>query len=333
MTHSSFAIIGAGAWGTALAMHLGRHHPAIYLWGRDPIRMETMQTTRINAHYLPGYTLPETIHCTSDLTKALHQVNTILIAVPSHQFRQALELIKPYLTPQISLVWATKGLESEGPQLLPTLVETVLPTFPYAILSGPSFAKEVAQGLPTAVVIASSDKILAKKLQYQFHQPYFRVYVSTDVTGVSLGGAMKNIIAIAVGVADGMGFCANTRAALMTRGLAEIKRLGTALGAKETTFMGLSGIGDLSLTCMDNQSRNRQLGLAIGRGHSLKEAQQQLGLLSEGVMNTQLICQLAQHHSIYLPICEAVYAILFESKSTQTVVENLLNREVHDEEL
>jgi glycerol-3-phosphate dehydrogenase (NAD(P)+) len=320
------AILGAGAWGTALAIHLGRHNQPVHLWGGNLKKMKEIQSTRYNSTYLPYHKLPPSIVCTADLTEAISQADTILMVVPSHQFRKVLKDIKPHLKDIMHLVWATKGLESEQTQLLPYVVETELNREDYAILSGPSFANEVAQGLPTAVTLASKSDRVARQLQERFHYPEFHVYISHDVIGVSLGGTMKNVLAIAVGVADGLGLGANTRSALMTRGLSEMQRLGKAIGANPITFTGLSGVGDLSLTCMDNQSRNRRLGLALGKGETLSRAQTQLGLLSEGVSNTKSILELAKKHKTSLPICEMVYAILYEGLNPTIAVHNLLEK-------
>lgn len=326
-TQPPLAILGAGAWGTALAIHLAQLHQKILLWGQTADQMLNLQLTRVNTRYLSNKRLPENIWCTSDLNEIfLEEVQEILLVVPSHAFRSVLQRIKPYFTSNRRLIWATKGLDSQAHQLLPEVVKNILGKVPYAALSGPSFAHEVAAGLPTAVTIASPFPEFLMALQQRFHSPYFRVYTTKDIIGVSVAGAMKNVLAIAVGIAEGLGLGANAQAALMTRGLSEMLVLTLALGGKLETLLGLSGVGDLTLTCMDNQSRNRRLGLALGQGQTVLQAQKTLGQLSEGFHTSHAIFHLSQAMGIVLPIFRSVYQILYEQADPSKITESLLNR-------
>lgn len=332
MTHSlPIAVLGAGSWGTALAIHLARNHQTVNLWGHDVAQMQVLQTARCNQKYLPGINFPEQLHAQIQLADALKNVADILIVVPSHAFRELLQQIKPFITSQTRIVWATKGLDPQKHQLLHELVTEVLGDIPMAILSGPNFAKEIANNLPAATTIATANKVFAKDLVERFHSKTFRVYTSSDVIGVELGSAMKNVLAIAVGIADGMGLGANARAALITRGLAEMMRLGLALGGKSETFMGLSGVGDLVLTCTDNQSRNRRLGVALGSGQSRDVAEKAIGQVVEGIRTAKEIYFLAKNTNIEVPICEQVYGVIYENISPQVAVNNLLSREPKQE--
>jgi glycerol-3-phosphate dehydrogenase (NAD(P)+) len=323
---TSIAILGAGAWGTALAIHLARRQQPVWLWGRDALQVQQMQTTRVNARYLPHTRLPSAVSCTANLNEVLQAAKILLFAVPSRSVLALVDQLKPQLQSARCLILASKGLDLGTQQLLPTRLEALMPSVPYAILSGPSFAYEVAAEKPTALTIASPRRALARLLQIQFHTPRFRVYTTQDVIGASLGGAMKNVLAIAVGISDGLGLGSNAKAALITRGLSEILRVGRVLGAKSKTLMGLAGMGDLILTCTDDQSRNRQLGVAIGQGKRLKEAVESLGKLSEGIGTSQVLYQLAQEKKLVLPICQQVYQILHQGVSPQAAVEQLLNR-------
>ena len=321
------AILGAGAWGTALAIHLARCQQRVLLWGHNAAQMTTLQLERVNTNYLPGKLLPDQIQCTADLSRALSgEAQDILIAVPSRRFSQLLQSMKAYWKPSMRLIGTSKGFDLETQQPLYTRIPEILGSVEYALLSGPSFASEVAAALPTAVTIASTSLNFAKVLQQRFHNPTFRVYTTQDVMGVSLGGTLKNVLAIAIGIADGLGFGANAQAALMTRGFAEILRLGSALGAQTETLVGLSGIGDLILTCTDNQSRNRRFGLALAQGQTVEAAQKNLGQLVEGFFSTRTVHQLAAQQAVALPICESVYQILYQHQSPSTVVNTLLNR-------
>lgn len=323
----SIAVLGAGSWGTALALVLANNPIKITLWGYDPAHVTRMLQTRCNDDFLPDHLLPDTIQLESDLARAIGGADGILIAVPSHGFPDLIHKLAPLIKPQQLLAWATKGLDPHNGELLHTIVEKVFPQRPFSILSGPSFAKEVANQQPTAITLASLDDTHAKFWQQHLHSPYFRVYTSHDIIGVQIGGAVKNVIAIAVGIADGSGFGANARAALMTRGLAEMQRLGQKLGAQPLTLMGLSGVGDLILTCTDNQSRNRRFGLAVGQGESIAGALEKIQQVVEGYHAAQDVWRLAQHLSVSMPIIEEVHAILYEQRPADVAVKNLLFRD------
>ena len=307
------AVLGAGAWGTALALHLARNGQYVKLWAYEKEQVEQINKTRCNSRYLPNQVLPSSIVCSHDYQEVLSEVRDILIVVPSSVFRTNLQAIKPLLTSNQRLLWATKGLDDAKHQLLHEVTSQVLGKIDTAVLSGPSFAKEVAMGLPTAVTIASKQPEFANALLQRFQSKNFRVEITTDMVGVELGGAIKNVLAIAVGIAEGLGFGANAKAALITRGLVEMTELGIALGAEQATFLGLSGLGDLVLTCTDNQSRNRRLGLALGQGQTLAGAKKALGT-TEGTVTAKNIFYLLEKYKINAPICEAVYHVLYEKK-------------------
>ncbi len=322
------AVLGAGSWGTALAIQLARNGKSVSLWGRDGEQMAEMAKTRRNQRYLPDTDLPPSLNPVSELGEALANAASILLVVPSHAFRDTLEQIKPLLQNGHAIAWATKGLEPGSRKLLHQIIAEVLgePT-PAAVISGPTFAREVAQGLPTAVTVASEDEATANYFANCLHGGTFRAYTASDMVGVELGGACKNVLAIAAGIADGLGFGANTRAALITRGLAELMRLGVTLGGQAETFMGLAGLGDLVLTCTDDQSRNRRVGLALGRGETLEDAIKAIGQAVEGVKSAPEVFKLAQQHDVEMPITEQVYRVVCEGKPAKEAVAALLLRE------
>lgn len=326
------AVLGAGSWGTALALHLARLGNAVRLWTIEADHVPEMAAERTNKRYMPGFPFPDSLQPFSDLAVAIENVDDILVAVPSVGFRDTLTMLKPLLKPNMRIVWATKGLDLEGGQLLHDIALEILgKKYPLAVLSGPSFAKEVAAGLPTAVVIASHNTAFAKELIDRFNSPRFRVYSSTDMIGLEVGGVVKNVLAVATGISDGMGFGANARCALIARGLAEMMRLGVALGAKPETITGLAGLGDLVLTCTDNQSRNRRFGLALGRGEDIATAEREIGQVVEGKRNAELVVQLAKKHHIDMPIAEMVCGILQGKFSSTDAMQNLLTRETKSE--
>jgi glycerol-3-phosphate dehydrogenase (NAD(P)+) len=326
MNSTPIAILGAGAWGTALALHLARNGQAIKLWAYEKEQVGQINATRYNSRYLPEQLLPTSIVCSHDYQTVLSDVRDIMLVVPSAAFRATLLGIKPYLKPNQRLAWATKGLDKEKHQLLHEVVREVLDDIDRAVLSGPSFAKEVAVGLPTAVTIASKQWEFAKDLSCRFQNERFRVELTTDIAGVELGGAMKNVLAIGVGIVEGLGFGANAKAALITRGLSEMIELGIALGAEQSTFLGLSGLGDLVLTGTDNQSRNRRLGLALGQGQSLEQAKKAIGT-TEGAVTAKNIFYLLEKYKINAPICDAVYRILYEQKAPRFLFDVFFNQE------
>ena len=332
-SQTPITVLGAGSYGTALAMTFSRNGSPTYLWGHNPAHIAQMQTERQNYRFLPDVIFPEELHLESNLAQAMEYSQDILIVVPSHAFGEILIKIKPHLKAHHRLIWATKGLERNTGRLLQTVVEEQLGTqYPLAVLSGPTFAKELAQGLPTAITLASNNEQFAQEFQSRIHcSKHFRVYINSDMIGVQLGGAIKNVIAIGAGISDGMGFGANARTALITRGIAEISRLGTSLGANPNTFMGMSGLGDLVLTCTDNQSRNRRFGLMLGEGLDAKTAMENIGQVVEGFYNTKEAYLLAQRQGVEMPITEQIYQMLFCGKSAKDVAISLLGRECKGE--
>jgi glycerol-3-phosphate dehydrogenase (NAD(P)+) len=326
------AVLGAGSWGTALAVLVARNGFPVLLWGHDPARMATLARERENARYLPGVRFPDNLAVRDDLLVAAEQAAHLLLVVPSHAFRATLEALKGRLPATAVIAWATKGLEPATGRTLSRVAEDVLGSGrPLGIISGPTFAREVAQGLPTAVTVAARDLATAEAIARWLHGDRVRTYTSTDVIGVELGGAVKNVLAIATGISDGLGLGANARAALITRGLAEMRRLIEALGGKPETVMGLAGIGDLVLTCTDNQSRNRQVGLALGKGRKLQVTLAEIGQVAEGVATAREVRSLAQRLKVEMPITEQVYRVLFEGLAPQAAVEALLRRNARQE--
>ncbi len=322
------AVLGAGSWGTALAMLLARNGVAVRLWDRDADHVAAMLQHRINQRYLPDIPLPDPVAPLAELDSALAGADFVLIAVPSAGFRAVLKQTRKAIGSSFNLIWASKGLEPGTGRFLHQVVEEELPGgTAIAALSGPSFATEVARGLPTAVTIASQDTAYAKRVAELFHCGQFRAYTSDDVIGVELGGSVKNVLAIAAGISDGLGYGSNARAALITRGLAEIMRLGTRLGGRRETFMGLAGVGDLVLTCTDDQSRNRRLGLALGRGVPLAEAVAQIGQAVEGLHTAKELDNLARLNEVDMPITEQVKRVLYDGEAPAAAVEALLSRD------
>ena len=324
-------VVGAGSWGTALAIQLAREGHATKLWGRDGAQLDAMRRARCNTRYLPDAAFPASLSVVDDLNEALNGAGDALIAVPSHAFRATLESIKPHLSQGTRVAWATKGFEIQSGLLPHRVALEVLGARSGAVLSGPTFAREVGAGLPTAMTVASKDVRFAKELALSLSGPNFRAYTQTDITGVEVGGAVKNVIAIGSGIADGMGFGANTRVALITRGLAEMMRLGVKLGAVRETFMGLAGLGDLVLTCTDNQSRNRRFGMALGQGRSASQAQAEIHQVVEGLPAAGAIHAVAQRLGVDMPICREVYRVMHEGKPVRAAVQALMEREVRSE--
>lgn len=320
-TEYPIAVLGAGSWGTALAIALARNNRTVQLWDRDQGLLQEIEKAKANIRYLPEVSFPSGIFVCHHLEQALADVQDILMVVPSHAFSAALQALKPLLMKNHRIAWATKGLELETGYFLHQVVERELGNQQkYAVLSGPSFAKEVALNLPTAVMIASQDAQFANTLAHYFHQSTFGVKTTDDVVGVQLGGVVKNVLAVAVGISDGVGFGANARAALITLGLSEMMRLGHALGARPETLMGLAGCGDVILTCTDNQSRNRRFGLALAEGLTEKEALQRIGQVVEAVYNVEQLCHLAKLHQVELPIVEQVFRVLKQGISPEQAI-------------
>jgi len=326
----NIAILGAGAWGTALAISLTSRHQ-VSLWARDAEQIEAMSESRCNQRYLPEILLSPEIRLTSDLNAALANAELILAVVPIVGLRETLAGIVNQ-TKLIPVVWACKGFESGTSQLPHQVVAETLPqNFQCAVLSGPSFALEVARGMPTALTLASGNEEFARQVARSLHHARLRIYSSTDVVGVEVGGAVKNVLAIAAGISDGLGFGFNARAALITRGLAEMTRLGLKLGGLGETLGGLSGAGDLILTCTGDLSRNRRVGLLLARQQSLPDILQELGHVAEGVYTVREVHQLAHRLGVEMPITTAVYRILYEQVPAASAVEALLNRSPNTE--
>lgn len=324
----AITVLGAGSYGTALAVSLARNGHRTVIWGHEAEHIERLQQDRENREFLPNIKFPELLTAETDLATCLQATQNILLVVPSHVFGIVLQQIKPFLRDEHRIAWATKGLEAQTGRLLQEVAVDILgENYPLAVISGPTFAMEVAQGLPTAVAVAGTQKKFTQDIAELFHNPRnFRTYISDDFTAVQLGGAVKNVIAIGAGLADGLGFGANARTALITRGLAELTRLGVALGAKESSFMGMAGLGDLVLTCTDNQSRNRRFGLALGQGKGIAEAQAEIGQVVEGYRNTEEVYNLAKRVGIEMPICEQIYYVLYQGKAVKEAAMDLLSR-------
>ena len=324
------SVLGAGAWGTALALRLAAHTP-VMLWTRSTEHAEDMVRQRENRRYLPGHVLPIGLSVSSDLGVACSGAELLVAAVPSNAFRSlASALAGTGITTPI--IWLCKGLETGSRKLPHAVLAEAWPDHPPAgVLSGPSFAQEVARGLPAALTIASADAEFARRVARELHDPKLRLYASTDVIGVELGGAVKNVIAIAAGISDGLGFGLNARAALVTRGLAELTRLGLKMGGRPETCMGLSGMGDLILTCTGDLSRNRQLGLRLAAGENLTDALRELGHVAEGATTALEVAELARENAIDMPITEAVALILKQEMPAREAVAALLARDLKDE--
>jgi glycerol-3-phosphate dehydrogenase (NAD(P)+) len=328
------AVIGAGAWGTALAKVLADKGNRVRLWTRAEEHAKQLARERQNARYLPGIELPEGVSFTSSLEAALGGAALVVWVVPSHALREILEQAKAHVPARAALVSASKGIENDTLMLMNEVFEDVLGAdvkSRLTVLSGPSFAKEVATGLPTNIVIASSNVELSQEVQREFATDRLRVYSSDDPAGVEVGGALKNVIAIAAGACDGLGFGHNTRAALITRGLAEIARIAIAKGGNVLSLAGLSGMGDLVLTCTGDLSRNRTVGFELGRGKSLDQVLSSLGHVAEGVRTARSAHDLARKLDVEVPICNEVYAVLYEGKTAQRAVEDLLARPLKKE--
>ncbi|MDP6436267.1 MAG: NAD(P)H-dependent glycerol-3-phosphate dehydrogenase [Gammaproteobacteria bacterium] len=329
---SDIGVIGAGSWGTALAIQLSRAGQSPALWGREPEVIDSLINTRCNSVFLPDIIVPEAVQITADLNELVQSHRDLLICVPSHVFRPILEVARPHMRDDARVAWATKGFEVSTGKLPHDVAEETLGTsVPLAVLSGPTFAREVGQGLPTAMTVASTDSKFAEDLAASLSAESFRTYTSSDVIGVEVGGAVKNVLAIATGMSDGLGFGANTRVALITRGLAELTRLGVALGGSPDTFMGLSGMGDLILTCTDDQSRNRRMGLGLAAGKSVEEMAQEIGQVVEGVKAAAAVHKVAGELGVEMPICEQAYKLLYEDGSPEDAVQALMRREVKSE--
>lgn len=321
------AVLGAGSFGTALAILLARNGNQTTLWGRDAAQVAVMNEQRINQQYLPDAPFPENLKITHDFSEAVSSAHDILISTPSNAFSETLRSIKKFDDGSKRLIWACKGLEPETSEFLDTRVEEIFgKNKAKAVLSGPTFAKELAIGAPTAITMAANNQEFVTDLSERLVNETFRIYLSDDLKGVQFGGAFKNIVAIGAGIADGLGFGSNARTALITRGLAEMMRMGETLGGKKETFTGMAGLGDLVLTCTDNQSRNRRFGLALGRGASAENAAKEIGQVVEGARNVKEVKRLADKHQVDMPICESVYNILYNKLDPKEAAKMLLTR-------
>jgi glycerol-3-phosphate dehydrogenase (NAD(P)+) len=322
----NIAVLGSGAWGTALAASFAPRHQ-VTLWARDAEQVEAMRSARRNQRYLPDIAFPPELELSSDLNKTLSGAELVIVAVPVAALRSTLQLLAALPSP-VSVIWVCKGFESGTSQFPHQIVAETLPAdFPRGVLSGPSFAQEVARGLPTALALASSDGEFAQRTATALHHSRLRIYSSTDVVGVEIGGAVKNVLAIAAGISDGMQMGLNARAALLTRGLAEMTRLGLQMGGRAETLGGLSGVGDLILTCTGDLSRNRQVGMLLAQRNSLSTILDELGHVAEGVYTAREVHRIAQRLGVDMPICEAVYRVLYENLAADKAVEALLNRQ------
>ncbi|ODN42928.1 NAD(P)H-dependent glycerol-3-phosphate dehydrogenase [Piscirickettsia litoralis] len=326
MEKEAITVIGAGSWGTALSCALARNGHTVHLWGRDHQHMKQLKQSQCNEKHLPGLKLADNINCHEHLAEAVEASGALVIAVPSHAFASSLRAVKSHITHYTDIISASKGVSDESLFLDQVCANVLSTEQPFAVISGPSFAKEVAQGLPTAITIASSDKDHAARWVERFHQDNFRTYTNHDVIGTQIGGTVKNVMAIAAGIASGLGYGANAQAALITRALAEIMRFGLALGAKAETLMGLTGLGDLVLTCSDNQSRNRRFGLALGQGKTPEQAEKVIAQAVEGYHNARQVYQLASKLDIDTPIINQVYRVLYENLPIQQAVQELFAR-------
>lgn len=329
----STTVLGAGSYGTALSIALCRNSSNVLLWGRDSVAIEKLKQERCNEEFLPGIKFPNGLALTSDIKEAVEGSDILLIVVPSNAFKDVLLTIKPYITNKHRIVWATKGLEPQTGRILSEVAEEVLgKDIPLAAISGPTFAKELANGFPTAISIAGTNDEFTEEFSKLIHSSKnFRVYKNPDFIGLQIGGTVKNVIAIGAGISDGLGFGANARAALITRGLVELERLGTAMGAKAHTFMGMAGLGDLVLTCTDNQSRNRRFGVMLGQGKEIEEAIKSIGQVVEGWYNTREVHILAEKYKVDMPICTEVFNVLFNGKSPLNATMTLLGRTKKEE--
>ena len=330
-TMKRITIIGDGGWGTTLAVYLTKRGYTVTLWGAFPENIRQIQQTRFNAKFLPGIRIPEGITLTDNLPRALQDTELLVLAVPSQHIRKVLLELKKIFDRKIPILSVIKGIEIKSRLRVSQIITQILGPVHMAVLSGPTIANEVARSIPTTAVIASHNLKLAKKLQTIFNSDSFRIYTNTDVAGVELGGSLKNIIAIACGVCDGLGFGTNAKAAILTRGLAEIVRLGKALGAQQTTFYGLTGLGDLVTTCVSKDSRNRSLGEQLGRGYTIDEIMTKTSTVAEGVPTVKAVVRLAKKHGIDMPICTEIHNIIYRNKKPLQAVYALMGRKTKPE--
>ncbi|URJ28723.1 NAD(P)H-dependent glycerol-3-phosphate dehydrogenase [Blochmannia endosymbiont of Camponotus sp. C-046] len=333
--YPTITVLGAGSYGTAIAIALSRNGHTILLWGHNVTHIQQLKTSRCNQNYLPDITFPSSLYLETSLSAAVSTCRNLLIAVPSHVFSHVVMRLKPNLKNNTRIIIASKGLEPKTGRLLQDVTHDILgKNIPIAIISGPTFAKELAMGLPTAISLASNDTRLSYDLQNILHcSKNLRIYSNTDTIGIQIAGVVKNIIAIGAGISDGIGFGSNARTALITRGLVEMSRLGIAIGAMPDTFMGLSGLGDLILTCTDNQSRNRRFGVLLGQGFNIHHAQKKIGKTIEGFCNIKEVYMLSVKYKVDMPITEQTYQILYQNKNVHDAAHSLLERTQKEEKI
>ena len=332
MQAENLAIIGAGAWGTALALLLAEKGYSFPLWVYEKDLAETMKTKRENTLFLPGFSLPENIQPTHSLKQAVEDKSAILLVVPTHVLRATLKNIKPHLKPDCLIINASKGIENETLCTIQQILEEELDSnFKFAAISGPTFAREIAQGVPSALVAAGDTLETAERVKQIISTPSLKVFTSDDPLGVQIGGALKNVIAISTGISDGMELGYNTRAALISRGLVEITRIGTALGAKPETLLGLAGMGDLVLTCTGDLSRNRNVGIHLGKGRKLNEITKNMKMVAEGIRTVKSAYELKNKLNIQASVIEETYRVLYENKSPQKALKDLMKVEIDTE--
>lgn len=320
-------VVGGGSWGSALAILLNNNDHEVHIWMRDKKQVDLIRETRENKKYLPNIKIPKEINISDDIEEVIYDKDLLVLAVPSHGIRKVLEENRKLFNKKQVLVNVAKGIENDTLYRVSQIVKEILPENPYAVLSGPSHAEEVAMNMPTTVVSASVEKKVAEYVQDVFMSPTFRVYTNTDVIGVELGGALKNVIALGAGISDGLGYGDNTKAALMTRGIVEIARLGEKLGGNIITFAGLAGIGDLIVTCTSMYSRNRKAGILIGKGMEIDDVIETVGMVVEGIKTTKSAYELAKKHDIDMPITEEIYDVIYNNKDVKSSVINLMLRD------
>jgi glycerol-3-phosphate dehydrogenase (NAD(P)+) len=331
MKKNKIMVLGGGSWGTALASLLAKNKEEVFFWVRNKEQFKSIKETRENKKYLPNIKIPDSVKVVNSYREAIDICNIVVLAIPSQNIRGLLVELKDYLSNSTLVVNVSKGIEQKTLKTISEVCKEIIPNNPYIVLSGPSHAEEVGKDLPTTVVAASENKNYAKKIQEIFTSNTFRVYTNEDVKGVELGGSLKNVIAIASGISDGLGYGDNTKAALMNRGIIEISRLADKLGADKMTFLGLAGIGDLIVTCTSMHSRNRRAGILIGKGKSVEEAIKEVGMVVEGIYTTEAAFKLAKENNVEMPIVEELYKIIYEGKKAKESVDSLMTRDKKDE--
>lgn len=331
MKKNKIMVLGGGSWGTALASLLAKNKEEVFFWVRNKEQFKLIKETRENKKYLPNIKIPDRVKVVNSYREAIDICNIVVLAIPSQNIRGLLVELKDYLSNSTLVVNVSKGIEQKTLKTISEVCKEIIPNNPYIVLSGPSHAEEVGKDLPTTVVAASENKNYAKKIQEIFTSNTFRVYTNEDVKGVELGGSLKNVIAIASGISDGLGYGDNTKAALMNRGIIEISRLADKLGAVKMTFLGLAGIGDLIVTCTSMHSRNRRAGILIGKGKSVEEAIKEVGMVVEGIYTTEAAFKLAKENNVEMPIVEELYKIIYEGKKAKESVDSLMTRDKKDE--